>query len=197
MTHDYGERMSLALDGRLAAQERAELGAHLATCDECRAQWAAFQQVDRVLSSAPQVMPAPGFALRFSTKLANRQVLQARRARRERVLAGAGVFTAGGIALALLIVPLVMAALTGVSSLVTGTPTLLAHIVEMIARWLVTFRALGEVFQSLASIMAPSSGPIIAGYGLMLIVIMAAWVSIMRSARRGWNRTTLSALVWL
>ena len=43
MTHDYGERMSLALDGRLSAQERAELDAHLAD----------VRRVPRSLGSVP------------------------------------------------------------------------------------------------------------------------------------------------
>jgi len=196
MTHDYAERMSLALDGRLSAQERAELDVHLAACDECRVRWAAFRQVDHVLSGALQVVPAPGFAMRFSAKLAKQQVLQAQRAKRERVIAGIGVFAAGGIALALLVVPLVVVALTGLSSLVAGTPTLLANTVEIVARWWVTLSALGEASQSLIGVLAPSSGPIIAGYALMLFVIMVAWVSVMRGLSRRWNTATAPVLIW-
>jgi anti-sigma factor RsiW len=196
MTHDYGERMSLALDGRLSAQERAELEMHLAGCGECRVRWAAFQLVDHVLSSAPQVAPAPGFAMRFSTRWARQQALQAQRARRERVLAGAGVLAVGAIALALLVVPLVVVAWTGLGSLVTGTPTLLADSVERVARWWVTLRALGEASRSLIGVLAPSSGPFIAGYALMLVVILAAWVSTMRGLSRRWDAMTLPVLIW-
>ena len=201
MAHDYGERMgermSLALDGRLSAQERADLYAHLATCDECCARWAAFQQVDRVLASAPQVMPAPGFAARFVARLTQRQALQAQRAKRQRVFAGVGVFAAGGIALALLIVPFVIAALTGISSLVAGMPTLLANALEMIARWWVTFGALSEAGRSILDVLGPSRGPIIAGYALMLVVIVAAWASVMRGLARRWNTLMLPVFVWL
>lgn len=197
MTHDDGERMSLALDGRLSARERAELDAHLAVCDECRTRWATFQQVDRVLSSAPQVAPAPGFAGRFAARLVKRQALEGQRARRERIIAGIGVFAAGAVALALLVVPLVLTALTGINSVVTGTPTLLANTVEMVARWWVTFRALGEAGESILGVLAPSSGSIIAGYALMLIVVSAAWVSMMRGASRRGNATRLPVLVWL
>ena len=70
MTHDYSERMSLMLDGRLAAHERAELTSHLAACSECRARWVALQQVHLVLSSAAMASPAPGFANRFTARLA-------------------------------------------------------------------------------------------------------------------------------
>lgn len=195
MTHDYGERMSLALDGRLSAQERAELELHLAACGECRDRWAAFQHVDRVLSSAAKIAPAPGFARRFSTRWARQQALQAQRARRERVLAGAGVLAVGAIALALLVAPLVVVAWTGLGSLVTGTPTLLADSVERVARWWVTLRALGEASRSLIGVLAPSSGPFIAGYGLMLVVILAAWVSTMRGLSRRWNAMTLPVLI--
>jgi anti-sigma factor RsiW len=195
--HAHGERMSLALDGRLSARERAELDAHLAVCDECRTRWAAFQQVDRVLSSAPQAAPAPGFVNRFAAKLAKQRALEAQRAKRERIIAGIGTFAAAPVALALLVVPLVLTALTGISRLVTGTPTLLANAVEMVARWWVTFRALGEAGQSIVGVLAPSSGPIVAGYALMLIVVIAAWVSMMRSASRRWNATTLPVLAWL
>jgi anti-sigma factor RsiW len=195
MTHDYGEQMSRALDGRLSAQERSELEAHLAACGECRVRWAAFRQVDHVLSGPLQAVPAPGFTMRFSAKLAKQQALQTQRAKRERVVAGIGVFAAGGIALALLVVPLVVA-LTGLSSLVAGTPTLLANIVELVARWWVTLGALGEAGQSLIGVLAPSSGPIIAGYALMLVVIIAAWVSVMRGLSRRWNTLTLPVLIW-
>jgi anti-sigma factor RsiW len=195
--HDYGERMSLALDGRLSTQERAELDAHLAACGECRARWAAFQRVDRVLAGASQVVPTPGFVNRFAARLAEQPAVQAQRAKRERIIAGVGVFAAGGIALALLIMPFVITALTGISSLVTGTPMLLANTVEMIARWWVTFGALSEAGKSIINVMAPSSGPIIAGYALMLVVVMAAWVSVMRNLSRRWSTMTLPMLVWL
>ena len=197
VAHGYGERMSLALDGRLSARERAELDAHLAMCDECRTRWEAFRQVDRVLSSAPQAALAPGFANRFAAKLARQQALQSQRARRERITAGIGVLAAGAVALALLVVPLILSAWTGVSRLVTGAPTLLASTVEMVARWWVTFRALGEAGQSILGVLAPSSGPIIAGYVLMLIVVVAAWASMMRSASRRWSTTTLPVFIWL
>jgi len=189
--------MSLALDGRLSAREHAELDAHLAVCDECRTRWEAFRQVDRVLSSSPQAALAPGFASRFAVKLARQQALQGQRARRERIAAGIGMLAAGAVALVLLVVPLILTAWTGISRLVAGSPTLLANTVEMVARWWVTFRALREAGQSILGVLAPSSGPIIAGYALMLIVVMAGWVWMMRSAFRRWSTTTLPVLIWL
>jgi hypothetical protein len=106
------------------------------------------------------------------------------------------VLAVGGIALALLVVPLVIVAWTSLSSLVTGTPTLLANAVESVARWWVTLRALGEASQSLISVLAPSSGPIIAGYALMLAVVLAAWAWAMRGLSRRGNSMTLPVLIW-
>src|SRR3972149_11195644 len=95
MAHDYSERMSLMLEGRLAVQERAELEAPLQVCDECHTRWVAFQQVDRVLSNAATFAPAPGFVNRFAARLAQQQAEQARRARRERTAGRGGGFATG------------------------------------------------------------------------------------------------------
>jgi hypothetical protein len=46
-------------------------------------------------------------------------------------------------------------------------------------------------------VLAPSSGPIITGYALMLIVVLAIWVSVMRGLSRRWNTITLPVLIWL
>jgi len=62
---------------------------------------AAFQQVDRMLSNAAQAAPAPGFAVRFSARLA-RQEMQ-RRAR-QRAIGAIGVFATGTAALALILI---------------------------------------------------------------------------------------------
>jgi hypothetical protein len=60
----------------------------------------------------------------------------------------------------------------------------------------VTLRALGEASRSLIGVLAPSSGPFIAGYALMLVVILAAWVSTMRGLSRRWDAMTLPVLIW-
>jgi anti-sigma factor RsiW len=130
--------MSLMLDGRLAARERAELEAHLATCPECQARWAAFQQVDWVLSNAATFAPTPGFVNRFAARLAQQQVELARRARRERTGAWVGVFATGLAALALLVVPALLATWSSLGGFAEGAPTLFVSAVEELARWLVT-----------------------------------------------------------
>ena len=205
MAHDYGEPMSLMLDGRLSARERAELMAHLATCEECRAQWAAFQQVDRVLTRAALVAPAPGFAARFAGRLARQP---ARRAAPRRVFAGIGVFATGAAAMALLVVSMLWAVWESVSvlaqgalslliNLVAGAPSQLGYLISLAARWFVTLHALNEAGQSVISALSPSAGPILASYTLILAAVALAWTALMRGISGRWNTTTLPALVWL
>ena len=205
MAHDYGEPMSLMLDGRLSARERAKLMAHLATCEECRAQWAAFQQVDRVLTSAAQVAPAPGFAARFAGRLARQP---ARRAAPRRVFAGIGVFATGAAAMALLVVSMLWAVWESVSvlaqgalslliNLVAGAPSQLGYLISLAARWFVTLHALNEAGQSVIGVLSPSAGPILASYTLILAAVALAWTALVRGISGRWNTTTLPALVWL
>ena len=63
------EKMSLALDGLLAAPEETELQAHLAICPGCRAEWEAMQAVSRLLGQASLVSPRVDLALRFEEQL--------------------------------------------------------------------------------------------------------------------------------
>jgi len=197
MTHDYSERMSLMLDGRLSAQERAELEAHLAICSKCHARWATFQQVDRALANAATFAPAPGFANRFATRLAKRQAELARRAKRERAIAWVGTLAAGTAALALLFIPALIAAWSGINGFVESAPTLFVNAVEEIARWLVTLGALSEAGRSLLSTLATSGGPLLVGYGLMLVLVVATWAVVMKNVARRWNTVTLPVLAWL
>jgi anti-sigma factor RsiW len=197
MAHDYSEQMSLMLDGRLARQECVELEAHLAACSECRARWAAFQQIDQVLSTAATFAPAPGFAGRLAARLARQRTLQAARARRERTISWLGVLMAGFGTLALLIVPTLIAAWAGLNTLWEGAPTLFVSVVGEIARWLVTLGAFVEVGRSILGTLfgSASGGPIVAAYVLMLILVPAAWVMVMKNVSRRWNSLTLPALL--
>ena len=194
MAHDYDEQMSLMLDGRLAAEEQVALQAHLATCEECHARWVAFQQVDSFLSEAAQVMPAPGFATRFAGRLAQQQV---QHTARQQTLAAIGACVAGAMALALIAVPMLIAGWLTVAGWVRGAPEWLGYLLELGARWFVTLRALGKVGESLLGVLQQAGGPIVVGYVLMLVLVITAWVSVMRNAARRWNTPTLSVLVWL
>lgn len=63
------ERMSLALDGMLSANEERELQVHVARCPSCRAEWEALQAVSRFLARAPLVSPGVDLALRVEERL--------------------------------------------------------------------------------------------------------------------------------
>lgn len=58
------DRLGASLDGRLGADERAELEAHLATCPRCRTALASWEAAARALrASGPTPVP-PGLAER-------------------------------------------------------------------------------------------------------------------------------------
>jgi len=68
--HDeYAMLMSLALDNLLESAEQAQLDAHLADCNRCRAQWNLWQSLDAALHAAPLTAPSPAFVQNFSQRL--------------------------------------------------------------------------------------------------------------------------------
>lgn len=70
-SHDeYGMLMSLALDNLLESGEQAQLDAHLADCNRCRAQWNLWQSLDVALHAAPLTAPSPAFVQNFGLRLA-------------------------------------------------------------------------------------------------------------------------------
>ncbi len=98
------EWMSLWLDGRLVQAEIEQVEGHIATCPDCRTALDALRQVDRLLSAAPLVPPAPGFTLRFQARLA---------ARHRRRRTWAGILTLGLATLGILLVTGTLLALYG------------------------------------------------------------------------------------
>ncbi|MBX3050945.1 MAG: zf-HC2 domain-containing protein [Caldilineaceae bacterium] len=70
-THDeYGMLMSLSLDNLLDGREQAQLDAHLADCNRCRAQWSLWKSLDGALHAAPMTAPSPAFVQRVGHRLA-------------------------------------------------------------------------------------------------------------------------------
>ncbi|MDP9467269.1 MAG: zf-HC2 domain-containing protein, partial [Chloroflexota bacterium] len=61
------ELISASLTGDLTAAERAELDAHLARCERCRATLAAFKSERRILSGLPTVNPPHDLSARVRT----------------------------------------------------------------------------------------------------------------------------------
>ncbi len=190
--HGYDETMSLALDGQLSPQDRADLDLHLATCTDCRKRWEAFQSIDHALSGAQAVMPAPGFAARFAVRLAQQQ--QAQQAAQYRMLTWLGAMAAAATAVAIGLVPSILIVGQWLRELPSRAPSIVGNALTLIGRWFLALRALGEAGESVAGLLASSGGPILAAYTIALIAIVAAWIWIMRSVSRRGNRITLSIL---
>jgi predicted anti-sigma-YlaC factor YlaD len=58
-----------AFDGTLAVDDQQQLMAHLQLCPQCRADWEAFGELNKLLAKPPKVFPAPGFANRVEARL--------------------------------------------------------------------------------------------------------------------------------
>ncbi len=103
---DYQEQISLWLDSQLTQDEIQRIEAHTVTCLSCRASLDALRRVERVLTSAPMMSPAPGFTTRFQARLV---------ARRRRRHTWAGVLTLTLATLALLLGATGLLAISGVA----------------------------------------------------------------------------------
>ena len=64
-----GRLMSLRLDAALTPDQEAQLEGHLERCPRCRSTWAAMQEVESRLRSAPWAEPRPGLAGRVLARL--------------------------------------------------------------------------------------------------------------------------------
>ena len=101
----YQEQMSLWMDDQLAQQEVQQLEAHAAVCSSCRIALDTLRRVDQMLTSAPMMSPAPGFANRFQDRMVTR---------RRRSRTWAGIIT---LMLATLLLSLSAITLLGISGL--------------------------------------------------------------------------------
>jgi len=70
--------MPIALDGLLNAEEEAQLNAHIATCERCRAMWEAMNAVSAMLAQAPMSIPPPDFTSRVMARLKEEAAFKAR-----------------------------------------------------------------------------------------------------------------------
>ena len=82
---EWGEWMSLHLDGLLSQEQAQQLQTHVTRCQACSEQWATVSWLSSLLKAEPVATPAPGFAARVAVRL------QRREARRRRVYSGLGV----------------------------------------------------------------------------------------------------------
>lgn len=100
MAHQpYTDDMHALLDGHLAGPARLHLEQHLAACGQCQASWAGLRAAHQFLRAAPLAAPPPGFAHRFSGRLAERRS-------RPRLFWGGLALGAAAVSAAAVVVPL-------------------------------------------------------------------------------------------
>ncbi len=94
----YLDWMQTALDEPLPPDQQTQLDAHLATCAECAAQWAALTAFERLFSAEPKAAPRAGFTGRFRARLAQRHS-------RPTTMWGALALGVGAVGAAALVIP--------------------------------------------------------------------------------------------
>jgi predicted anti-sigma-YlaC factor YlaD len=87
-----------AFDGTLAVDDQQQLMAHLQLCPQCRADWEAFGELNKLLAKPPKVFPAPGFANRVEARLDRHEA-------QRRTLIGGLTLLGAAVALSLVMVP--------------------------------------------------------------------------------------------
>jgi len=179
----YREWMSLWLDQRLTQDEIRQVEAHTATCPTCHAVLDGMRQVDRLLTAAPMMAPAPGFTLRFQTRLAARR-------RRRRTWAGLVILALATLTLSLVIVALLAAsglalweslAISGV--LVEGIGVLL----DLGKAWVTLLKLTWLVLSALSRGLRH---PIFIAYVVATAILTAAWTQVV--ARRSFSQLRIS-----
>jgi hypothetical protein len=140
-------------DERLTPEQDREMRIHLRNCPDC----AGLERANLALRSAPVTAPAPGFALRFQTRLAAQRKVQRRRS----------------------LIGLFLLAIVGAGSLVwllfPYLPFLSLSPVQLAGLWIsnlvyigLTVRALGTLCNSLLNILAS----MIPAYAWVLTMVM-------------------------
>jgi predicted anti-sigma-YlaC factor YlaD len=163
--------MSLWIDDQLTEDEVRQIEAHATHCVSCRAALDDLRRLDRLLSAAPMISPAPGFTERFQTRLATRH-------RRRRTWAGLLTLAIATIALFLgVTLFLVISGLTlwedlPASSLLAQVTGLLLDLGEAIAT---SLRVAWLVVSALAQVVRH---PVSIAYFAATAVLIAVWTQI-------------------
>jgi anti-sigma factor RsiW len=165
--------MSLWLDGRLVQAEVEQVEEHIATCADCRTALDALRRVDRLLSAAPLVLPAPGFTLRFQARLA---------ARRRRRRTWAGIVTLGLATLGILLVTGVLLALYGLQwwEFLTASGWLgqgVGLLLSLGKAWMAVLNLARLVAGGLARCLEQ---PAVVAYAIVTAALTLAWTQIVR-----------------
>jgi predicted anti-sigma-YlaC factor YlaD len=160
------ELMSLRLDAPLSGLDERELQEHLATCADCRREWARVRAVSAALERPAFVVPSPHFSARVMVRI--------RRARRRDL-----VLRRGGV---LLLSALIVAAIALVPTLtfinVGIRNPAIVHALVNTGLWLLEIgRTLAGATQAvLRALVMGLSWPAVAGYSMLAVGMILCWL---------------------
>lgn len=177
---DTARLMSLALDQSLTQDEAQCLEEHLEQCATCQEEWEAMQRTSRLFTNAPLVSPPAGFADRVMQRLAQR------RARRQRLLAGAALLIAC-LGLGALALPEIIGSLALLWQVVTE-PSLLSHVAKLVAQLLNLARSLGRAcWLIVTALLSILNQPVLLGYSFLVLALTALWIRLVAGRRGGYR----------
>jgi len=175
---EASELLSLRLDRRLSSDEERCLQAHLASCEACREEWQALQQVHRLFGQARMVAPPPLMKERIMARI---------RRRDDRLAAWRrGLLFFLGLVIVLI---LSSSLFFGLSAIVINAPdssSLISTLAEAATR-IVAITA--TVFQALATclraLLASANWLIVVGYLAMAGALLMGWTRLVTRPYRG------------
>ncbi|MCR4405742.1 MAG: zf-HC2 domain-containing protein [Anaerolineae bacterium] len=169
----FSEQMSLALDKQLSAREENELRAHLRTCDACRAQWDALQEIERLFATAPLISPPACFAVRVSARLAERES-------RRQIIFGVLALVIGAVVLGLISLASLGEVAPALYLLVT-TPAA-GHGLTVVTELLSTLESVLNALWLLAVACVRSPAAMICTtYSLIILALNVLWLRVLTS----------------
>ncbi len=163
MPHQPFEEWLLAAH-ELRPAEAAKLEAHLRECSACRALAAGWVEAERRLQAAPLLAPRPGFAERWQTTLAAREIAQ----RRWQAWLVLGLCVSGAVVLAVILGWQALGALLSPARAAVG----LLEVMVWVAAAVAAAQEVGLVLiRSLSTLVPP-------GLWIALVVGTAALISL-------------------
>lgn len=167
--------MSLALDDRLDADERARFEALAADHEELALAWKAWQWIDSEFVATPSLTPSSGFVQRFEMRLAEQE-----QQRQQRVL-----LLSAALGLMALVVVFFSTAGVGAFVLLTQGQWLGEQIRSMVLAYTSANLWFTSSLDAVASISRTPQAQIVgAFYALVMVLMMMAWVQLLRRSAR-------------
>ena len=177
--HEASEWMSLRLDRLLDAQEEGLLDAHLATCQQCRAEWESMQRACAVFYEADLMMAPAGLQARIVADVRRRNA-------RVRLLRGMLLAFLALLVGGTLCVPPLLQTL----AISTANPSSLQVLGEVVRAMVEATRSLlGAGFVVLDAVLLAPVWAAIAVYLFITGLLAAAWLKLVSQPDRlAWSR---------